>query len=277
MALVRERWILITVIYLASIVALSAFAWIMILKASEYAVVPWSLNLSTSELLQREHEYRLGAIQTLTGVAQLFGGSALIIGLLFTWKNLQLTDQNARSTQMLSQESQLTERFGRAVDQLGSERLEIRLGGIYALERIARDSERDHWSIMEVLTAFVRERGADPRRGTKDTIRIGATADIQAAMTVLGRRSITETREKGVLDLHGADLSDVNLENLNFAKALFVNTSFRRAYLKGTSFLDASLRNADFSDAVLEGINVKNADLNGVQGLSSPSSHETQK
>ena len=31
----------------------------------------------------------------------------------------------------------------------GDEKLEVRLGGIYALERIARDSEKDHGPIME--------------------------------------------------------------------------------------------------------------------------------
>ena len=35
--------------------------------------------------------------------------------------------------------------------------VKVRLGGIYALERIANQSERDYWPIMEVLTAYVRE------------------------------------------------------------------------------------------------------------------------
>ena len=34
----------------------------------------------------------------------------------------------------------------------------MRLGGIYALERIANDSDKDYWPIMETLTAYVRER-----------------------------------------------------------------------------------------------------------------------
>ena len=38
----------------------------------------------------------------------------------------------------------------------------IRLGGIYALERIAKDSEKDHGPIMEVLTAYVRENAPRP-------------------------------------------------------------------------------------------------------------------
>ena len=33
---------------------------------------------------------------------------------------------------------------------------------IYALERISRDSRRDYWTIMETLTAYVRERAPWP-------------------------------------------------------------------------------------------------------------------
>jgi hypothetical protein len=33
-----------------------------------------------------------------------------------------------------------------------------RMGGIYALERISQESPRDYWTVMENLTAFVRER-----------------------------------------------------------------------------------------------------------------------
>jgi hypothetical protein len=49
------------------------------------------------------------------------------------------------------------ERFNRAIDQLGSEKTEPRLGGIYALERIANESEKDYWPIMEILTTYIRE------------------------------------------------------------------------------------------------------------------------
>jgi hypothetical protein len=44
------------------------------------------------------------------------------------------------------------------VEQLGSDKLEVRLGGIYSLERISKESPDDYWTVMENLTAFVRER-----------------------------------------------------------------------------------------------------------------------
>lgn len=56
-------------------------------------------------------------------------------------------------------EGQVTERFSKAVEHLSDARLAVRLGGIYALERISKDSPiKDFWTIIEILTAFVREK-----------------------------------------------------------------------------------------------------------------------
>ena len=79
----------------------------------------------------------------ILALAQILGGTALLSGLYFTWRTLQV-----------NREGQITARFTRAIDQLGAtdeegnKLFEIRLGGIYALERIARESEEDHWPIM---------------------------------------------------------------------------------------------------------------------------------
>src|SRR5215218_1041515 len=83
-------------------------------------------------------------------LAQILGGAALLSGLYFTWRTLQV-----------NREGQITERFTRAIEQLGathadnSKNLELRLGGIYALERISKESEEDHGTIMEVLEAVM--------------------------------------------------------------------------------------------------------------------------
>uniref|UniRef100_UPI001177ECCC pentapeptide repeat-containing protein n=1 Tax=Calothrix rhizosoleniae TaxID=888997 RepID=UPI001177ECCC len=60
----------------------------------------------------------------------------------------------------IAEDKQITERFSKAIEQLGSEKIEVRLGAIYTLERIAKDSPKDHWTIMEILTAFVRHNDA---------------------------------------------------------------------------------------------------------------------
>ena len=56
----------------------------------------------------------------------------------------------------------MTDRYTKAIEQLGSDKLDVRIGGIYALERIARDSPRDHPTVMEVLSAFIRDHSHDP-------------------------------------------------------------------------------------------------------------------
>ena len=74
----------------------------------------------------------------------------------------------------------MTDRYTKAIEQLGSDKLDVRIGGIYALERVARDSARDHPTVMEVLTAFIREHSREqwpppdhrqPGTGTIDTAR----------------------------------------------------------------------------------------------------------
>ncbi len=108
------------------------------------------------DLLQFETDNQ---IKIWTGIVQAIGAIVLGIGGYFTWRNLRVTQERLD----VDRESQITGRFTQAIGQLGAElkdgrpNLEVRLGGIYALERIARDSPRDHWTIMEVLTAYVRE------------------------------------------------------------------------------------------------------------------------
>jgi hypothetical protein len=105
-----------------------------------------------------------------------------------------------RSRQGVTRTS-LTERFTKAVEQLGRfgpENLAVRIGGIYALEQIALDSEELHWPIVEVLTAFVRTARAEeespisapwiPASALKDRDRTPIRADLQVIATVLGRR-----------------------------------------------------------------------------------------
>ena len=85
-------------------------------------------------------------IEFIKTAAQILGGAFFLVTIYVAWQNL-----------VVSQEKHKTDLFTKAIDQLGNDKqIEVRLGGIYALERIARDSEKDHGPIMEVLTAFVR-------------------------------------------------------------------------------------------------------------------------
>ena len=109
----------------------------LIQQIPHWQVAQFGINNST-EVAQLENSYR-------ATLAQILGGSAVAIGIYFAWKNLKV-----------AQEGQITERFTRAVNQLGSRKIEIRLGGIYALERISKESDKYYWIVMKILTAYVR-------------------------------------------------------------------------------------------------------------------------
>jgi hypothetical protein len=76
-----------------------------------------------------------------------------------------------------------------------SPNIEVRLGAIYALERIAIDSPRDHWTIMDILAAYVRQN-APLRTDAPYVEGEKPRTDIQAILTVLGRRRINLKRER---------------------------------------------------------------------------------
>jgi hypothetical protein len=160
-------------------------------------------------------EKRLKAENDFRGVLiQAFGGSILLAG-------------TAR-TLHINREGQITERFTRAIDQLGQSddhKLDVRLGGIYALERIARDSKSDRGLIIEVLTAFLREHARwiipDSQEATSDTsggnpVPPRTRADFQAVATVLGRNNWAQRHR---FDLRKVDLSEAGLTGANLERA----------------------------------------------------------
>src|SRR3954471_4721751 len=78
---------------------------------------------------------------------------AALVAVYYTAHNAD----NARRTFQLGEQGQVTERYTKAIGQLGSDKLDIRPGGIYALDRTAPQPPRAHPAVMDVLTAFVRE------------------------------------------------------------------------------------------------------------------------
>jgi uncharacterized protein YjbI with pentapeptide repeats len=202
-------------------------------------------------------------------LAQILGGAALLGGLYFTSQTLRTT-----------QEGQITDRFTKAITQLGDNNLAIRLGGIYALERIAKDSASDHWAVVEVLTAFVREyshrRSNTPwawvsmlfveEQLPKDQAKLRPPADIQAILTVIGRR----TRTFGNGETQRLDLRNTNLQGASLKGARLQGAFLSRAQLQGAHLIDAQLQdalleNAQLQDALLINAQLQGAHLRGAQ------------
>lgn len=204
--------------------------------------------------------------------AYVFGAAGLIVGLYYTARRIKASEEQVR----ISEEGHITERFTRAVEQLGNRYMAIRLGGIYALERIARDSPKDHWTVMEVLTAYIRENRPVREGGAADSDNGGAPSklptDIQTILSVIGRREQGRESEDQRLDLSNCDLAGADLTNAQFEGAYFIRTRFEDAslvlaHLEGASFWGANLDGAVLDGARVEGTDFFDMNLDRVIGL----------
>jgi hypothetical protein len=257
---------------LLGIVILVLIIWFL-----PYWQVPVS-GLSLKDRLHQINEYRRTLAQIVGGIA---GGFLALIGLYIAWvRSKALRDQAE-----VAREQQLTDLYVKAVEQLGSENLQIRLGGIYALERIARESPKDHWPIMEVLTAFVRENAPlreetpeiEPAKeessAAPDTEEIAEPkyhaprmklpTDIQAVLTVLGRTAIAYAQkgETRSLDLRATDLAFAVLRKANLQRVLLQRSNLQLSFLIGADLQGARLSSANLQGAILGEANIQEADL----------------
>jgi hypothetical protein len=176
--LLRKKFVRLTI-------AVGAVLAVALLVSLGFAL-RWYLSPQTDLSISQRQALVQGLASAGQAVAVLLTGAVALIGLYLTRQNTnkqlrqardstqeqlrqaresqERTQAGAQETLRLTEQGQITERFTRAIEQLGAtddkgeKKLEIRLGGIYALERIAWDSpERDYSTVMEVLTAYVRE------------------------------------------------------------------------------------------------------------------------
>ncbi|MDI9394572.1 MAG: pentapeptide repeat-containing protein [Euryarchaeota archaeon] len=242
-----------------------------------------------------ENQYLMTLVQALLGVT-------IIIGFYYMWRRVSIVEKELH----ISKDEQITECFTRAVDQLGAidkfgkAVMEIRLGGIYALERISKESEKDYWTVMEILTAYVRKNSSsdivENKKATQISMDIQAneskkselpkagkiSLDIQAILTVIGRRihSFNDGESTGLnlkktylkeadltyAHLEYADLRWSHLERANLNWSHFERANLSETHLNGANLIDTKLEGAYLiktylEEAILIRSNLKRANL----------------
>ncbi len=198
-----------TAIILAVSSILSIFALWIIPNWQVKRVKKYGPRITESDLFKLRDEAR-------RTIAQIIGGFFFILSVAITGAQLKLAQDERTDKLNLDREGQITERFTKAIDQLGKEKdLQVRLGGIYALERIAKDSEKDYWPIMEIITAYIRTRSPVDKKKIEDQKAI--EVDIHAAISVIRRRE--ESDEPDRLNLSNANLTGADLRNANLSGA----------------------------------------------------------
>ncbi|MCP2293610.1 Pentapeptide repeat-containing protein [Nocardia amikacinitolerans] len=236
--------------------------------------------------------------RTFQHATALITSAGVLLSVVFTAFGLTYTARTLHATQ----EGQITDRYTKAVEQLASSALDVRLGAIYALERIAADSAKDRRTIKNVLAAFVRNHDfctAQPlperctasiselvnvRLVTKPAADTAAAIAIATALagdgdekadfseTQFPRADLTRARlahaTMSRTDLTFAWLTWADLAATDLARACLTWSELSHANLS-----DANLRGADLYGANLIGTNLRGADLRGadlreISGLS---------
>jgi Pentapeptide repeats (8 copies) len=171
----------------------------------------------------------------------------------------------------------ITERFYKAVEQVSSNKIETRVGGIYALESISKDSDKYYKIVIEFLADFVQEhtnlpsdksikiilqKDALDKKTPDQTKREGGfspfSRDIQAALKVLSRRAYHS--DEVALNLREIKLRDADLRKANLRKV-----DFQQADLREADFQEADLQQADFGCSKIDNKTCTN--LKGAKNL----------
>ena len=190
--------------------------------------------------------------------AQILGGAFFLITIYFTYQNLALSQKNLVATQ----EKNITDLYVKAIAQLGKkESLEVRLGGIYALERISRESEKDYWPIMQVLTAYVRQHATceEDQLQIEGIAHAKLSSDIEAVLEVIHRRQ----HSFGFGESERLDLSRTNICKTNFIETNLEMAILFKANLQGALLRGAQMKGAMLGEANLKGAYMEKADISG--------------
>ena len=221
------------------------------------------------------------AVAVLLGV--LVAASTIPFGLIKVW-------MSERSTNAAEQ-GLITDRISQAIAGLGADKtvkvtgsdgtstegtepnLEVRIGSIYALERIAQDSDRDHIQVMQILCTYIRTNAPwEYAKQAEQAADEFPRNDIQTALSVIGRRSkdkINLERAKNYqLDLRLANLKRADMRDGDFAHALFnvsllERASIQRADMTAAILTFANLQNARLSNATFDKASARKADFSG--------------
>lgn len=192
-------------------------------------------------------------VQLLTAVGTALTALIALSGLYYTNRNLDETQRQIN----VAQDGQRADRFGKAVELLGSESVDTRLGGIYALGNLAKESPKDHVAAVDVLAAYVRGHAPLARDCELPKTRESPLPipDVQVALAVLGNRNVSHDKENyiNLADrcFVGVNLDGGNYSGFSFARSIIWRSSARRANFSKANFEEATMQHVDFAGADL--------------------------
>jgi uncharacterized protein YjbI with pentapeptide repeats len=249
-----------------------AWSWMLAAAAAvvitAFVVTTWLLAIASGAKPGTDQaNARLDAVRT--GLAAGAGAGAAV-GLMLAFRRQHHQEIATGLTDRDATERRITELYTRAVEQLGSDKAPVRLGGLYALERLAQDNPAHRQTIVNVICAYLRmpfsgtpsankpelEATEDPGEAEPNADGSGAGWQQEKEVRYTAQRILADhlrdDRTKQTrstqppsprywpdirLDLNGATLIGFDLENGMMADAYFNGATFSGGgFFDGTTF-----------------------------------------
>ncbi len=249
-----------------AVVPATAIAVVLAFVAALFLLPP----LIAPELPDARDQFEVQDRARLT-IATIIGGVILLVGLWVNWRRVSALERQVVTAQL----GQITERFTRAIDQLGAVRSdnvvapEIRAGGVRSLERIAGESEDDFWPILDILSAYLRSVSRAPDADHWDELaplaqEIHQRMDVAFTIEAITRLWPTERRaNQRPLNLAGAFVPRVMLGGKHLQGAELARAHLKEAYLEDSNLEGARLNGANLENASLGGTKLWAASIAG--------------
>ncbi|MFD8210953.1 pentapeptide repeat-containing protein [Streptomyces sp. NPDC059695] len=223
-----------------------------------------------------------GRWQRYMAVATALPAIPALLALVFT----AVTISQARDTLRITERGQIASSYNDTVANLGDDSVDVRTSSIFALKRIMEESPREQPAIVEILSAYVRDKAKTPSKAKVEAAHRNPETrppeDVQAALKVLGSRP-RDVDDEGAMDLRrtflvGADFADGDFRQADFRGAdltfgrlgagEFMGVDFSGATLRGAAlshglFYASEFVGADMADVVWDGAEFQGANLSG--------------
>jgi len=230
-------------------------------------VISIALTLWLLSIAGRNPTLRIEAIQIgLTLGAGVSGSIAIVLAFRRQW----LSERAQVHAEDDATQRRITELYARAVEELGHDKAPVRLGGMYALERLAQDQSVQRQTVVDVICAYLRmpfdvpgpitgmtRTGPDeasaiksegvPRSGDRQELQVRRTAQIllESHLTVPDGNNVGISEENYWPGMR-IDLSGATLIDFGFYRCHAHYANFRDTYFAG----NAQFEGAQFSEGV---------------------------
>ena len=188
--------------------------------------------------------------------------------------------QNDRSKVEQDRAKMINENFTKSVELLGHDKVAVRQGGVFALQRLLR--EQDLYStVIRIIASFVRDQSQifqKVRASSDSTLPV----DVEAALIVVRdrkstgphdyeSRKIREIQRQGgsIFDLSNSFLLNADLTKIDFRFFNLSDCVIEGCLLKDADLSGANLSSTTFRDAELDGANFDGAQIDGAEFIGS--------